>query len=53
MEVPLPAAFPFTFPFSMGPAGTKTDGMFALVAPMISAGVVLSQPPIRTAPSNG
>jgi hypothetical protein len=37
----------------MGPAGTKIAGMFALAAPIISAGVVLSQPPIRTAPSKG
>ena len=40
-------------PRSMGPDGMKIAGMFMLVAPMSSAGVVLSQPPISTAPSTG
>src|SRR3954464_1057552 len=38
---------------SIGPAGTYRKGSPADSAPMISAGVVLSQPPISTAPSNG
>jgi hypothetical protein len=37
----------------MGPAGTKMLGRFMLMAPIKSAGVVLSQPPISTAPSAG
>ena len=38
---------------SMGPAGTKIAGMFMLAAAMIRQAWVLSQPPIRTAPSTG
>ena len=40
-------------PRSIGPAGMKIAGRFIEIAPMISAGVVLSQPPISTAPSSG
>ena len=36
-----------------GPAGMTMAGRFALVAPITSAGIVLSQPPIRTTPSTG
>ena len=38
---------------SIGPAGTKIDGGPSTRAPMSSPGVVLSQPPISTAPSIG
>jgi hypothetical protein len=44
---------PWKLPRSIGPAGRKTAGMFMLVAPSSSPGVVLSQPPISTAPSTG
>ena len=37
----------------IGPAGTKMVGRFIASAPMMSAGVVLSQPPISTQPSAG
>ena len=52
-SVPLPSGSPCQFPRSMGPAGTKIAGIFMLAAAIIRAGVVLSQPPIRTAPSTG
>ena len=35
-------------PRSIGPAGMKIAGRFMLIAPISSAGVVLSQPPIST-----
>ena len=38
---------------SMGPAGRKIAGTPALVAPRMRPGVVLSQPPMRIAPSTG
>src|SRR4051812_8485447 len=38
---------------SIGPQGTKTNGRPDDNAPMTNAGVVLSQPPSSTAPSNG
>ena len=53
MSVPLPSGSPRQLPGSIGPAGTKMAGRFALAAPISSAGVVLSQPPISTAPSTG
>jgi hypothetical protein len=40
-------------PDSIGPAGTKIVGRSIEVAPISSPGVVLSHPPIRTAPSIG
>ena len=40
-------------PRNIGPAGTKMAGRFMLIAPIINAGVVLSQPPINTTPSAG
>ena len=40
-------------PRSIGPAGRKIAGRFMLIAPISSAGVVLSQPPISTTPSIG
>jgi hypothetical protein len=53
MSVPEPRVSPRQWPRSIGPAGTKTVGRSALAAPISSAGVVLSQPPISTAPSTG
>ena len=44
---------PPQLPRSIGPAGRNTQGRSMLVAPSSSPGVVLSQPPINTAPSTG
>ena len=52
-SLPEPSTLPFQLPRSIGPAGTKMAGTPALVAPISSPGVVLSQPPIRTTPSTG
>ena len=52
-SVPLPRVWPRQFPRSMGPAETKIAGRFMLVAPISSAGTVLSQPPSSTTPSTG
>jgi hypothetical protein len=38
---------------SIGPPVTTIAGTFALAAPMIDAGLVLSQPVSRTTPSRG
>ena len=53
VSVPEPSGSPCQLPRSIGPAGMKMAGRFAEVAPMISAGVVLSQPPINTQASTG
>jgi hypothetical protein len=53
MSVPEPSTSPRQWPGSIGPAGTNTAGRSADAAPMRRAGVDLSQPPIRTAPSTG
>ena len=50
---PSPAPCPASCRAASGPAGTKIAGRFMLVAPISSAGVVLSQPPISTTPSTG
>ena len=50
---PLPSGLSRQLPLSIGPAGMKIVGRFMLIAPMSIAGVVLSQPPINTAPSTG
>ena len=50
---PDPSVLPCQLPRSIGPAGTKIAGKFMLAAPISSAGVVLSHPPIRTTPSHG
>ena len=50
---PEPSVWPRQEARSIGPAGTKMNGSCAEIAPMTSAGVVLSQPPSSTAPSNG
>ena len=52
-SLPEPNALPRHEPRSIGPAGMKIAGRFIEIAPISSAGVVLSQPPIRTAPSAG
>ncbi len=50
---PLPSFWSRQWPDSIGPAGMKIAGRFMLIAPISIAGVVLSQPPISTAPSTG
>jgi hypothetical protein len=50
---PEPRNWPRQSPRSIGPAGRNAAGRFMLIAPISSAGVVLSQPPISTAPSAG
>ena len=50
---PLPSTTPFQSPRSIGPAGTKIAGRSIEIAPIRSAGTVLSQPPMRTQPSAG
>ena len=50
---PEPRILPCQLPRSIGPAGTRIDGIPMLIAPIRSAGEVLSQPPISTAPSIG
>src|SRR4029078_12639305 len=50
---PDPSVVPPQWPRSIGPAGTNSDGRFIDAAPMSRPGVVLSQPPISTAPSIG
>ena len=52
-SLPLPSVVPRQFPRSIGPAGMNTAGRFIDSAPMMSAGVVLSHPPISTQPSAG
>ena len=53
LSEPEPSTLPCQLPRSIGPAGTKIAGMPMLVAPSSKPGVVLSQPPISTAPSTG
>src|SRR3954454_23844719 len=48
---PDPSTWPRQYARSIGPAGTNTNGRSVLNAPITSPGVVLSQPPISTAPS--
>ena len=50
---PLPSGSSRQLPRSIGPAGMKIAGRFMLIAPISKAGVVLSQPPMSTAPSTG
>ncbi len=52
-SLPLPSVSPRQSPRSIGPAGRKIAGRFMLIAPMRSPGVVLSHPPMSTAPSAG
>ncbi len=53
LSEPEPSTLPCQLPRSIGPAGRKIAGRFMLVAPSSRPGVVLSQPPISTAPSIG
>ena len=50
---PEPRMLPPKWPRIIGPAGMKIIGRFIEMPPMIVAGVVLSHPPISTAPSTG
>jgi len=52
-SVPLPSVWPCQLPRSMAPAGMKIIGRPMLSAPIMRPGVVLSQPPMSTAPSAG
>jgi hypothetical protein len=51
--VPDPMSWPRYLPDSIGPPDTPMVGRPTLAAPMISAGVVLSQPISSTTPSSG
>ena len=51
--VPEPMSVPRYFPDSIGPPETPMVGRSTLAAPMMSEGVVLSQPMSRTTPSSG
>ncbi len=53
LSAPLPKDTPFQLPRSMGPAGKKITGTSMEMAPMSNPGVVLSHPPMSTAPSMG
>ena len=53
MSVPEPSVLPEALPLSIGPAGMKMNGRSIEIAPIASPGVVLSHPPMRTAPSTG
>ena len=50
---PEPSSWPRQLPRSIGPAGRRSPAGPCVMAPMSRPGVVLSQPPIRTAPSIG
>ena len=52
-SVPEPISLPRNLPFSIGPPETTMAGTSQLAAPMMSDGVVLSQPHISTTPSMG
>src|SRR5215212_7245285 len=52
-SVPDPMSLPRYLPFSIGPPETTIDGRSQLAAPMMSEGVVLSQPQSSTTPSIG
>ena len=49
--VPEPASPPAKWPSSIGPPDSTMAGMLTVQAPMIMAGVVLSQPVVSTTPS--
>ena len=51
--VPVPTRRPLYQPFSMGPPDRTIAGMSTVAAAMSSAGVVLSQPVVRTTASSG
>ena len=52
-SVHAPSVSPRWWPTSIGPTGTNTAGTSADAAAIICAGIVLSQPPIRTTESIG
>ena len=52
-SVPEPISWAPHIPLSIGPPGTTIEGRSAETAPMIWAGVVLSQPHSSTTPSTG
>ena len=52
-SVPQPRGEPLKVPVNIGPPGTTIDGRSTDDAPINNAGIVLSQPPNRTAPSIG
>ena len=49
--VPEPASPPAKWPSSIGPPDSTIAGRLTVQAPMIIAGVVLSQPVVSTTPS--
>src|ERR1017187_3951485 len=51
--VPEPARSPFHQPLSIGPPDSTMAGMLTVAAAIKQAGVVLSQPVVRTTPSSG
>ena len=51
--VPEPVRFPLNQPLSIGPPDKTMAGRFTVAAAMMHAGVVLSQPVVRTTPSSG
>ncbi len=53
MFVPEPMSSPRNLPFSIGPPDSTIVGRSQLAAPIMSEGVVLSQPTSRTTPSSG
>ena len=53
LSLPDPKVLPRQLPLNIGPAGKNMAGSPILAAPINNAGVVLSQPPIRTTPSQG
>ena len=52
-SVHAPSRSPSSWPASIGPTGATIAGTSALTAPMICAGIVLSQPPTSTTASSG
>ena len=53
MIVPEPARSPFHHPSNIGPPFNAMAGMSTVAAPINIAGVVLSQPVVKTTPSIG
>src|SRR3954469_7587059 len=51
--VPDPVRSPLYQPFSIGPPDSTIAGRFTVAAAIRQAGVVLSQPVVRTTPSSG
>ena len=51
--VPDPVRSPLCQPFNIGPTESAMAGMLTVAAAIKQAGVVLSQPMVRTTPSSG